>query len=155
GTAGNFVLATSGYPVPSLSVTGALPSGVTFNTSSGALSGTPAIGTGGSYNLTFTADNGIGTAATQNFTLTVNQAPVITSANSVSFLVATSGTFTVTKSGFPAPTLSMTGALPTGVTFNASTGVLSGTPAAGTSGSYPLTFKASYGAASDATQSFT
>ena len=46
----------------------------------GTLSGTPAAGTGGVYALTFTAANGVLPNATQAFTLTVNEAPAITSA---------------------------------------------------------------------------
>ena len=43
------------------------------------LAGTPAAGTGGTYALTFTADNGGPTPATQSFTLTVTDAcPAIT-----------------------------------------------------------------------------
>ena len=79
---------------------GALPSGVTFN--GGVLSGTPATGTGGTYTITLTATNTIGTA-NQTFTLTVNQAPAITSANSATFAVGSAGNFVVTASGFPAP----------------------------------------------------
>src|SRR5207247_7087787 len=93
--------------------------------------------------------------ATQSFTLTVNQTPAITSASSATFTVGTAGSFTVTATGFPTPILSETGTLPTGVTFNATTGVLSGTPAANTGGSYPITFTAANGVGSNATQSFT
>src|SRR5207237_139701 len=107
------------------------------------------------YPITFTAANGVGTNATQNFTLTVNQAAAITSANNTTFTVGTAGSFTVTATGFPTPTLSETGALPNGVTFNTSTGVLSGTPAAGTAGTYPITFTAANGVGTNATQSFT
>ena len=39
----------------------------------GVLSGTPAAATGGTYPITFTAQNGVGTNATQSFTLTVIQ----------------------------------------------------------------------------------
>ena len=48
------------------------------------------------------------------------------------FQTGQAGTFTVTASGFPAPTLSESGALPSGITFDAATGALSGTPASGT-----------------------
>src|SRR5205085_11568762 len=62
----------------------------------------------------------------------------LTSANTKTFLVGTAGTFTVTATGSPAPTLSLTsGTLPSGVTFNATTGILSGTPT--TAGTFPLT----------------
>jgi hypothetical protein len=155
GMTGSFTVTKSGFPAPTLSMTGTLPSGVTFTPGSGELSGTPAAGTGGSYPVTFTASNGVGSNATQNFTLVVNQPAAITSANNTTFVVGTAGTFTVTKSGFPSPTLSMSGTLPSGVTFDTASGVLSGTPAAGTGGSYPLTFTASNGVASDATQNFT
>ena len=56
-----------------------LPSGITFDSSTGMLSGTPSLGTVGIYTLNFTADNGIGTDAAQSFTLTIGEAtPVIT-----------------------------------------------------------------------------
>lgn len=154
GTAGNFNVAANGAPAPAFSFTGSLPSGVTLS-AAGVLSGTPAAATGGTYPITITANNGIAPNATQSFTLTVNQPPAITSANATTFVVGTNGSFTLTKTGFPAPTLSQTGTLPGGVTFTAATGVLSGTPAAGTGGSYPISFKASNGVGSDAVQSFT
>ena len=159
GTAGSFTVTTTGLPTPTLTRGGvALPSGVTFTDNgdgTGTLSGTPAAGTGGTYAITFTAANGVGSNAVQNFNLTVNQAPAITSANNATFKVGTAGSFTVTTTGFPAPTLSESGALPSGVTFNAATGVLSGTPAANTGGTYPITITASNGITPNATQSFT
>src|SRR5207302_838656 len=94
-------------------------------------------------------------ALTIDYTTGGNTAPTITSANSTAFTVGTAGTFTVTASGTPTPSISETGTLPGGVSFNTTTGVLSGTPAAGTSGTYPLTFTASNGVGSNATQSFT
>jgi len=81
-------------------------------------------------------------------------APIITSADNTIFTVGTAGTFTVTATGNPAPTLAITGTLPTGVTFDTTTGILSGTPAAGTQGTYPLTITASNGISPDATQNF-
>ena len=142
GSQGAFTVTATGEPTPSLSESGALPGGVTFNAATGVLGGTPATGTGGVYNITFTANNGVGTAATQNFTLTVDEAPAIASANSTSFAVGSPGTFTVTATGFPVPTLSESGILPIGITFNATSGVLGGTPAAGTGGVYNITFSA-------------
>ena len=154
GTAGSFTLTTTGFPAPTLSETGTLPGGVSFNASTKVLSGTPAVGSGGTYSVTFTATNGVTPDATQSFTLTVNEAPAITSASSTTFTVGTGGSFTVTATGFPAPTLTKTGTLPSGVSFNASTGVLSGTPAVGSGGNYTLTFTASNGVGGNATQSF-
>lgn len=161
GTAGTFNVTTTGFPVPSLSETGALPSGVTFvdnGNGTAKLSGTPASATGGTYSITIKAHNGIGTDATQNFTLTVDQTPAITSANSATFTVATLGTFNVTATGFPTPSIAESGALPTGVTFvdnGNGTGTLAGTPAPGTVGNYPITFTPSNGVGSPTAQSFT
>jgi hypothetical protein len=92
---------------------------------------------------------------------TVNQAPMITSANATSFTSTVPGTFTVTTTGFPtgaAMVITETGALPSGVTFvnnNNGTATLAGTPAAGTQGTYSITITANNGIAPNATQSFT
>ena len=89
----------------------------------------------------------------------VSLSPAIVSANSASFSVGVQGTFTVIATGNPAPTLTQTGALPSGVTFDAQTGVLSGTPATGTGGTvsmnYPIQFTATNGTGSPAVQNFT
>ncbi len=155
GSAGSFNVTASGSPSATFSTTGTLPSGVTLS-AGGVLSGTPAAGTGGTYAFTITATNGINPDATQSFTLTVNQAPAITSATSTNFLVGSAGSFAVTATGFPTSfTYGVTGSLPAGVTLNTSTGVLSGTPDAGTSGAYPITLTASNGVGSAASQSFT
>ena len=145
----------------SLTETGTLPSGVTFKDNgngTATLSGAPATGTAGSYALTFKAHNGVGTDASQSFTLTVNQVAALTSANSATFTVGTAGSFTVTTTGSPVPSLTETGTLPSGVTFKDNgngTATLSGAPATGTVGSYALTFKAHNGVGTDASQSFT
>jgi hypothetical protein len=151
GTAGTFTATGTGQPAPTFGETGPLPNGVTF-TGAGVLSGTPAAGTGAAYPITITAQNGASPNATQNFTLTVDQAPAITSANSTTFALNAAGTFTVTATGYPAPTFSETGTLPVGVSLN-SAGLLNGSPAA--SGTYPITITASNGVSPNATQSFT
>ena len=137
GIAGTFTVTATGFPAPTFTETGTLPTGVTLNATTGVLSGTPGRAPAGTYPITITATNGNLPNATQSFTLTVDQAPAITSGSSTTFTVGTAGTFTVTATGYPAPTFAETGTLPTGVTFNATTGVLSGTPAAGTGGYLP------------------
>ena len=85
----------------------ALPTGVTFvnnGNGTGTLAGTPGAGTGGTYAITFTANNGVGGDVVQNFTLTVNQAPSFTSAAAATFTAGSAGTFTITTSGIPAIT---------------------------------------------------
>ena len=161
GVAGTFTVTATGAPTPSLSEIGAMPGGVAFKDNgngTATLSGTPAAGSAGSYSFTITAQNGAGTNATQGFTLTVNQAPAITSANNTTFGVGTVGTFAVTATGVPSPTLTESGTLPTGIMFmdkGNGSAILSGTPATGTGGSYPISIKAHNGAGADATESFT
>jgi hypothetical protein len=154
GAAGSFTATATGYPAPTFSETGALPGGVTLNTATGVLSGAPAAGSGGLYHITITASNGVSPNGTQSFTLTVDQAPAITSTSTATtFTVGAAGSFTVTATGYPAPTFSETGALPGGVTLNPTTGLLGGTPTAG--GVYNITIIASNGVSPNATQSFT
>jgi hypothetical protein len=156
GAADTFTVAASGFPAPALTEGpgDTLPSGVAFNAGTGVLSGMPAAGSGGTYTLHFTAHNGVGSDATQTFTLTVGQPPAFTSGTSATFTVGTAGNFPVTATGLPAPTLreSSSDTLPGGVSFNAATGVLSGTPLAGGGGTYTLHFTAHNGIGSDATQ---
>jgi hypothetical protein len=157
GVLGTFSVTTTGRPSPTITETGALPSGVTLTTG-GTLSGTPAPGTSGTYNLTITASNGIGTAATQAFTLTIDSPPAITSGNATTFTEQTAGTFTVTATGNPTPSLRESGTLPSGVSLTDNgngTATLAGTPAAGSKGVYPFTITANNGIGSAANQSFT
>ncbi|MBI5087944.1 MAG: putative Ig domain-containing protein [Actinobacteria bacterium] len=65
------VLAT-GTPTPAYSVVaGALPAGLSFDTATGAITGTPTVG--GAYSFTINAGNGVGSPATTVFSGTVAQ----------------------------------------------------------------------------------
>jgi hypothetical protein len=127
GTAGSFTITTSGFPVPSLSEVGSLPSGVTFTdkgNGTATLAGTPAPGTSGSYSLTITALNSVGSDS-QIFTLTVVTPPTISkvfAAATIPLNGVTSLTFTITN---PNTTASLTG-----VTFvdNLPSGLVVSTP---------------------------
>lgn len=159
GAAGLFTVTASGFPAPAITAVGSLPGGVSLvNNGDGTatLAGTPAAGSGGVYYLALTAHNGINPDATQNFTLTVNQAPAITSAASTTFSTGVMGNFTVTTTGFPVSAISESGALPNGVNFSDNhngTATLSGT--ATVSGTFYISFTASNGVGSPATQNFT
>jgi hypothetical protein len=161
GSAGSFTVTTTGIPTATVSESGALPSGVSFTNNgdgTATLAGTPAVGSNGVYPLTITAANGVNPAATQSFTLTVDGPPVITSAAHATFTEGHNGSFAVTTTGTPAPALSESGPLPSGVSFadnGNGTGSLSGTPAVGTQGTYPITIGATNGFSPDASQSFT
>jgi hypothetical protein len=128
-TGGSFHLGASGFPAPTLTLTDSidLPAGVTFNSATGILT-VPAGTAAGVTVLTFTASNGIGTIASQDFTLTIGTTPIITSVDNASFLFEVSDAFTVAATGFPNPNFTETGTLPDGMTLDPTTGVLSGTP---------------------------
>ena len=156
GSAGTFAATATGYPVPTFNLAGDLPTGVTFDSASGVLSGTPASGSKASYPLMLNVINGITPSGVQPFTLTVTQAPAITSADSVTFQTGLASTFAVIASGLPVPHLTEVGSLPVGLSFDATTGILSGTPQPGSSGTYALTFAATNNTdVGVATQSFT
>lgn len=71
-------LKASGLPLPTFTVTsGVLPNGININNNTGVMSGTPTEA--GDFDFTIEASNGINPADTQDFSLTVNEAPVITS----------------------------------------------------------------------------
>ena len=148
------MVTTTGYPASALSESGALPTGVSFadnGDGTATLAGTPAGGRGGTYAFTVNASNGVGSGATQDFTLTVDQAPAVTSASGATFTVGTAGRFTVTTTGYPASALSESGALPSGLSFTDNgdgTATLAGTPAGGRGGTYALTITASNGVGS-------
>ena len=163
GAAGSFTVATIGDPIATVSERGSLPSGVSFvdrGNGSATLSGLPAPETSGSYPLTITASNGIGTAARQSLVLTVKTAerePTFTSVLSGSFSVGAKGSFMLKTAGTPTPTITETGLLPTGVGFvdnGNGTAFFSGTPAAGTTGTYPLSITASNGIGGPVSRSF-
>jgi hypothetical protein len=160
GKPGTFTVTTAGFPVPAITESGALPAGISFadnGDGTATLSGT-ASGSGSST-IVLTAANGSGPNAVQNLTLIVTstgQGPVITSASSAIFAVNVQGSFTVTTTGSPTPSITESGALPPGVAFidnGNGTGTLSGTPT--TSGAFSITFTAANGAGSNAVQNFT
>jgi hypothetical protein len=74
-----------------VTASGALPAGVTFDTVSRVLSGTPAAGTAGAWPLTFTATNGTSPNAVQNFTLTINNPAAANKLANPSFEVDVNG----------------------------------------------------------------
>ena len=86
-------------------------------------------------------------------TITTNAAPIISSTNELTCIVGGSCSFAVVASGTPAPAIGESGPLPMGVNFSA--GVFSGSPAAGTQGTYNLTINASNGILPNASQAFT
>jgi hypothetical protein len=165
GTATSFTVTAMGSPSPTLSISGALPSGLSF-TSNGngtaTISGTPAQGTAGTYTLTLTASNGVGTPASQTLTITVTASTVpegtivFSSSASAQLEVHVYAKFTIQAKGYPRPQLTATGTLPKGMrlvpAYGGSVLWLAGIPWASAVGTYSLDVTATNGVASPAHQ---
>ena len=161
GTAYSQTLTISGGIAPyTAALSGVLPAGLTFNAATRSFSGTPTQS--GTFNISVTVtDSTGGTAATITTPYTLSIA-----APSLTLTPATvpSGTGGVayaqmfSASGGIAPysyTVSA-GALPQGLTLNASTGALAGTPSVAGSFNFSITGKDSTtGAAGSVTQAYT
>ncbi|MGO9275304.1 MAG: putative Ig domain-containing protein [Terriglobia bacterium] len=128
GSAFSYQIAATNSPT-SYAATG-LPAGLSVNTTTGLLSGTPTAA--GTSTVTLSATNSGGTGSA-TLTLTIQPAaPVITSATSASGKVGSAFSYQIAATNSPA-SYAATG-LPAGLSVNTTTGLLSGTPtAAGTS----------------------
>jgi len=120
---------STGGAIASYAISPAAPAGLTFSTSTGQLSGTPtSLQSATAY--TITATNAAG-SATATFTLTVTVGTPAFSLSSASEtrVVTTAITgYTITSTGAPITSYSLVGTLPTGLSFDTSTGRTTGTP---------------------------
>ena len=140
-SAAGFVGAPMSYavtlaPASSLTVSygGSLPPGITYNSATRTFSGTPT--TAGTYPVSLSTSYAY---AQVNFVIggPLTDLPTITSAAGAAGMVGSAFSYVVSASN--APTAYTAGSLPPGLTFNAATGTLAGTPT--TAGTYtiPLT----------------
>ena len=135
GSAFSYSITATNTPT-SYGATG-LPTGLSVNTGTGVISGTP-TGTGGTSTVTLSATNAVGTG-NATLTLTITAVPVITSATSASGTVGSAFSYSITATNTPT-SYGATG-LPTGLSVNTGTGVISGTPT-GTGGTSTVTLSA-------------
>lgn len=149
GVASSFSVTATGAPTPSITESGTLPGGVTFN--AGTLSGTPTAS--GTFHVTFTASNGVSPNAVQNFTLTVNPPTLaVTTTSLPAGTVGTAYNQTLTATGGVTPyKWGLTaGSLPAGLSLS-SIGVISGSPSAASTSSFTVTVADSESPAATAT----
>jgi Putative Ig domain len=122
---------TGGTTFYTWSVTvGTLPSGLSLNPASGVISGTVgSSATSQTFTVTLTDANGV--KATKSLTITVNVVPNITTTSLAAATQTQTGyTQTLAVTGGTTPYVGWsitTGSLPSGLSLNASTGVISGT----------------------------
>ena len=126
----------SGTPPYTYSITPELPAGLTFNAETRTISGTPTAEVAATE-YTYTVTDGAGASASQPlFKIEVQAAPLIELSNAYTYQVGTAiDPITLPAvpegSGTPPYTYSITPELPAGLTFNAETRTISGTPTAG------------------------
>jgi YVTN family beta-propeller protein len=139
GDAYSSALVVSGGVAPfTFSITsGSLPPGLTLNTSTGAITGTPT--TAGTYNFTAQVVDSQSSTATSNCSIAVSPATLTLSCPTATAQVGVAYSSALTASGGVAPyTFSIaSGSLPSGLTLNTSTGAITGTPT--TAGTYNFT----------------
>ena len=124
GTAFTYQIAADSSPT-SFSAT-SLPGGLSINTATGLISGTPNVAAG-TFNVTISAINTTGTD-TETLVITLNAAPTITSstANQSTVGGVAYGGYKIVASSFP--NSFSTSTLPAGLGLDPQTGVISGTP---------------------------
>lgn len=128
------VVAT-GSPTYTVS-SGSLPTGLSLNSSTGAVTGTPSYG---AYSFTIQAANETG-SVTQSFSGAINKVPEWTDQTLADGTYLVSYSDGVSASGYPSPTYSITsGSLPSGLSLNSSDGTLSGTPSTAGSSTFTIT----------------
>jgi hypothetical protein len=131
----NSVVAAEGTSPYHFAVTsGVLPTGLALNATTGAISGIPAAGVAGTYNLTVTATDSayIPVTGTSSFTLVVSGGLTVTSSvpSYTHSVVATTTTIaTIAAAGGVNPYAyswdsSFVGSVPTGMTINSATGAI-------------------------------
>jgi hypothetical protein len=121
-TAFSYSIAASNTPT-SYNATN-LPAGLSINTATGLIGGTPT--TPGISHVIISATNGVGTGNSA-LTITINPvAPTISSALTASGMVGSAFSYTIT--GSSSPTSYSATNLPAGLSINTATGVISGTP---------------------------
>lgn len=129
-----------------------LPSGVTLNSSTGLISGTlPDVASNTTYTFTINATDGLNPAISRTFSFISNAAPTwVTAAGSLGqFLKETSISVTISATDVSDSitySLASGSTLPSGITLNSSTGVISGTlPSIASNTTYTFTINASDG----------
>lgn len=80
---GNYVTLTNGDAITAYTLTGTLPTGLSFNSTTGVLSGTPTQT--GTFNMSVTATDNDGASNSDSFSITVNAANAAPTANNFTY----------------------------------------------------------------------
>ncbi len=124
---------------------GGLPAGLTVDSATGLISGTPTAP--GTASFTLTVTDGLGATASRTTSIAIAALPTISSGTPAPGQVglAYSTTFAVAGGTGPFVWSVSAGTVPAGLSFNSSTGVLSGTPTTTGSSAFTVSVTDSFG----------
>lgn len=122
--------ANTGGAIVTWSIAPSLPSGLTLNTSTGAITGSAsALLSATAFTVTATNSSSVSDTAILTLTIIDSSPPVISYTTPITITVGAAGSATPTNTGGASSNWAITsGTLPTGLSLNATTGVISGTP---------------------------
>ena len=133
-----------------------LPTGLSINTSTGAITGTPTAA--GTYNATVSVSDSNGGADSESFTWTIsaNNAPVMSSIGNQSGTIGTAISITPMASDADSDSVTWSANnLPSGLSINQTSGAITGTPDTNQSLSTTVSIDDGYGGTDSETFSFT
>ena len=140
GVACQTVSATGGTGAYTFSVSvGSLPAGLSLNAGTGAITGTPT--TAATSNFTITATDGLGATGARAYSVTMNAGVAVNPATLPNGTVGVAYSQTVSATGGNGSyTFSVSaGSLPAGLSLNAATGAITGTPTAAATSNFTIT----------------
>jgi len=137
------VTASGGTGLLTYAISPALPTGLSFNSLTGLITGTPTALIS-LTTFTVTVLDTVGQKGTQTFDLTVNAVPVVTvladpNTTLIQKLAVTPFTPVVGSGGTGALIYTISPVLPTGLSINSATGQITGTPSSSTASQVPYT----------------
>lgn len=140
-------LGVSGSGLLTFDTPNTLPLGLSLDPATGVISGTPVYGTSSNTSVNVTVSNEAGSSAPVNVVITIRSAPRLSGYLNRTATVDTAFSSTAIVTGSTPITFSLTGTLPTGLSLNASTGAITGTPTvSGESNTVTITATNGFGA---------